>query len=413
MATLARDARQAARSLAKSDAPRRHAALLEIASLLRSRAGLILGENDADLAAARAAGIDGAMLDRLALDRDRLDGMARAVEEIAAMPELVGRVDASWTRPNGLEVSRVRIPLGVVAMVYEARPNVTTDAAALCLKTANAVVLRGGSEAFRSNQALGAVVTSALESSGLPARAVQVMPTSDRSALYELIACERDVDLVIPRGGEGLIRAVVEHSRVPVLKHDRGVCHVYVHAAADLDRAVAICVDAKARRPGVCNAAEAILIDRAIAGSFAPSLCRAMDAAGVEVRGDGEVRALGGDRVRPASESDWGTEFLAKIVAVRVVDGLDAAVEHIERHGSSHTESIVTRDAEAAERFLREVGSSTVLVNASTRFADGGELGLGAEIGISTSKLHAYGPMGAEGLTTTKFVVRGQGQIRG
>jgi glutamate-5-semialdehyde dehydrogenase len=412
VATLARDARQAARSLAKSDALRRHAALLEIASLLRSRAGAILGENAADLEAARAAGIDGALLDRLALDHDRLGGMARAVEEIAAMPEIVGRVDASWTRPNGLEVSRVRIPLGVIAMVYEARPNVTTDAAALCLKTANAVVLRGGSEAFRSNQALGAVVTSALESSGLPARAVQVMPTTDRSALYELIACERDVDLVIPRGGEGLIRAVVEHSRVPVLKHDRGVCHVYVHAAADPDRAVAICVNAKAQRPGVCNAAEAILIDRAIAAAIAPGLCRALDAVGVEVRGDEEVRALGGERVRAAAESDWGTEFLAKIVAVRVVDGLDAAVEHIERHGSSHTESIVTEDAVAAERFLREVGSSTVLVNASTRFADGGELGLGAEIGISTSKLHAYGPMGAEGLTTTKFVVRGQGQVR-
>ena len=412
MATLARDARQAARSLARSDAVRRHAALLEIASLLRSRAGAILGENAADLESARAAGIDGAMLDRLALDRDRLDGMARAVEEIAAMPEIVGRVDASWTRPNGLEVSRVRIPLGVIAMVYEARPNVTTDAAALCLKTANAVVLRGGSEAFRSNQALGAVVTSALESSGLPARAVQVMPTSDRSALYELIACERDVDLVIPRGGEGLIRAVVEHSRVPVLKHDRGVCHIYVHAAADQDKAVAICVNAKAQRPGVCNAAEAILIDRAVAASFAPALCRALDAAGVEVRGDEQVRALGGERVRPATESDWGAEFLAKIVAVRVVDGHDAAVEHIERHGSSHTESIVTEDAGAAERFLREVGSSTVMVNASTRFADGSELGLGAEIGISTSKLHAYGPMGAEGLTTTKFVVRGRGQVR-
>ena len=412
MATLARDARQAARSLARSDAVRRHAALLEIASLLRSRAGAILGENAADLESARAAGIDGAMLDRLALDRGRLDGMARAVEEIAAMPEIVGRVDASWTRPNGLEVSRVRIPLGVIAMVYEARPNVTTDAAALCLKTANAVVLRGGSEAFRSNQALGAVVTTALESSGLPVRAVQVMPTSDRTALYELIACERDVDLVIPRGGEGLIRAVVEHSRVPVLKHDRGVGHVYVHAAADPDRAVAICVNAKAQRPGVCNAAEAILIDRAIAATFAPALCRALDAAGVEVRGDEQVRALGGDRVRPASESDWGTEFLAKIAAVRVVDDLDAAVGHIERHGSSHTESIVTEDAGAAERFLREVGSSTVMVNASTRFADGSELGLGAEIGISTSKLHAYGPMGAEGLTTTKFVVRGQGQVR-
>lgn len=413
MALLAHDARQAARTLAKSDAPRRYGALMRVAALLRSRADEILGENAADVAAARANGLDPAMLDRLLLDGDRLEGMARAVEEIAAMPEVVGRVDASWRRPNGLEVSRVRIPLGVIAMVYESRPNVTTDAAALCLKTANAVILRGGSEAFRSNRALGRVVAAAIEESGLPVKAVQVMPTSERAALYELLGCERDIDLVIPRGGEGLIRAVVEHSRVPVLKHDRGVCHVYVHAAADHGRALAICVNAKAQRPGVCNAAEAILIDRAIAEGFAPALCRAMDEAGVEVRGDELVRALGGERVRPAGEADWGAEFLAKIVAVRVVDGLDAAVEHIERYGSSHTESIITEDAGAAERFLREVGSSTVMVNASTRFADGGELGLGAEIGISTSKLHAYGPMGAEGLTTTKFVVRGEGQIRG
>jgi glutamate-5-semialdehyde dehydrogenase len=306
----------------------------------------------------------------------------------------------------------VRIPLGVIAMIYESRPNVTTDAAALCLKTANAVILRGGSEAFRSNQALGRVVAAAVADSGLPARAVQVMPTADRAALYELLGCERDIDLVIPRGGEGLIRAVLEHSRIPVLKHDKGVCHVYVHAGADRERALAICVNAKAQRPGVCNAAETILIDRAIADWFVPALCGRMDEAGVEVRGDEMVRALGGERVNPASEADWDAEYLARIVAVRVVDGLDAAVAHIERHGSNHTEAIVTQDAAAAGRFTREVDSSTVLVNASTRFADGGELGLGAEIGISTSKLHAYGPMGAEGLTTTKFVVRGEGHIR-
>jgi len=413
VADLAHAAREAAHALAKTDAARRQFTLDRVAGSLRAQADAILAENAADVAAARAAGIAGAMLDRLQLDRERLDGMARAVEEIAAMPEVVGRVDARWQRPNGLEVTRVRIPLGVIAMIYESRPNVTTDAAALCLKTANAVILRGGSESFRSNQALGRVLAAALETSGLPPRAVQVMPTAERAALYELLACERDIDLVIPRGGEGLIRAVVEHSRIPILKHDRGVCHVYVHADADPDQALAICENAKVQRPGVCNAAETFLIDRAIAASFAPRLCLRMAELGVEVRGDEATRALGGAAVRAASEADWDAEYLAKIVAVRVVDDLAAAVEHIERHGSNHTEAIVTRDAGAAERFAREVGSSTVLVNASTRFADGGELGLGAEIGISTSKLHAYGPMGAEGLTTTKFVVRGDGHIRG
>ncbi len=413
VADLARAGREAARALAKTDAALRHVTLQRVAASLRTSASEILAENAADVAAARETGIAGAMLDRLVLDRSRLEGMARAVEEVAALPEVVGRVDSRWQRPNGLEVSRVRIPLGVIAMIYESRPNVTTDAAALCLKTANAVILRGGSEAFRSNQALGRVVAAAVVESGLPAAAVQVMPTVDRAAMYELLGCERDIDLVIPRGGEGLIRAVVEHSRVPVLKHDRGVCHVYVHAAADQDAALAICENAKVQRPGVCNAAETILVDRAVAASFLPRLCRRLAELEVEVRGDDATCAAGGDTVRPASEDDWGTEYLAKIVAVRVVDGLPAAVEHIERYGSNHTEAIVTSDAAAAERFTRDVGSSTVLVNASTRFADGGELGLGAEIGISTSKLHAYGPMGAEGLTTTKFVVRGDGHIRG
>jgi glutamate-5-semialdehyde dehydrogenase len=413
VADLARAAREAARALAKSDARGRHFTLQRLAAALRSRGDEILAENEADLASAREAGIGGAMFDRLRLDRDRLEGMARAVEEVAALPEVVGRVDTTWLRPNGLEVARVRIPLGVIAMIYESRPNVTTDAAALCLKTANAVILRGGSEAFRSNQALGRVVADAVAEGGLPAASVQMMPTVDRAALYELLGCARDIDLVIPRGGEGLIRAVTEHSRIPVLKHDRGVCHVYVHAAADADQALAICANAKAQRPGVCNAAETILIDRAIAESFAPRLVRHLAELEVEVRGDQTIQALGGEKVVAASEADWDAEYLAKIVAVRVVDDLDAAVAHIERHGSDHTEAIVTRDADAAERFTREVGSSTVLVNASTRFADGAELGLGAEIGISTSKLHAYGPMGAEGLTTTKFVVRGDGHIRG
>ncbi len=412
MVELARAAREASRSQARTDALTRCRALADIAERLRSGRAEILAANAADLEDGRAAGLSEAMLDRLRLDGKRLDGMASAVEEVAALPEIVGRVDSSWQRPNGLEVERVRIPLGVIAIVYESRPNVTTDAAALCLKTANACILRGGKESFRSNQALGRLLASALERAGLPAAAVQVMPTTDRGELYELLGRDEDIDLVIPRGGEGLIRAVVEHSRVPVLKHYKGVCHVYVHAAADLQMALAICENGKVQRPGVCNAVETILIDRAAAGDFVPALCRRFAELGVEVRGDEAVRALGGEKVVAATESDWSEEYLAAIVAVRVVDGLDRALAHIDSYGSSHTESIVTRDRDAAERFLRECGSSTVLVNASTRFADGGELGLGAEIGVSTTRLHAYGPMGAEGLTTTKFVVRGDGQVR-
>jgi glutamate-5-semialdehyde dehydrogenase len=409
---LARAARGASRALARADARLRGHALAHLAAGLRSVQNELLAANAVDLDGARAAGLSDAMVDRLRLDPRRLEKMAVAVEEVASLPDLIGRVDQRWERPNGLQVERVRIPLGVIAIVYESRPNVTTDAAALCLKTGNAVILRGGKESFHSNRALGQLVSSALDQAGLPPAAVQVMPTTDREALYQLLRCDEDIDLVIPRGGEGLIRAVVEHSRVPVLKHYKGVCHVYVHAAADQDMALAICENAKVQRPGVCNAAETILIDRTLAGSFAPRLCRRLAELGVEVRGDEATRALGGDQVVPASEADWGEEYLSLTVAVRVVDDLDQAVGHIERYGSSHTESIVTGDREAAERFLREVDSSTVLVNASTRFADGGELGLGAEIGISTSRLHAYGPMGAEGLTTTKFVVRGDGQVR-
>ena len=412
VADLARAAREAARTLAKATADQRRRALDLMAEAMTAREEDILAANAADLEAARAAGTGDAMLDRLKLDRTRLAAMARAVREVAELPEVVGRVDARWKRPNGLDVERVRIPLGVIAMIYEARPNVTTDAAALCLKTANAVILRSGSEAHRSSVALGRAIAWALEQAGLPAAAVQVMPTTDREALYELLTRDEEIDLVIPRGGEGLIRAVAERSRIPVLKHYKGVCHVYVHAAADLEMALRICENGKAQRPGVCNAVETILVDRAVAERFVPMLTSRFAALGVEVRGDETVRALGGAGVVPATEADWAEEYLAKIVAVRVVDGLDAAVAHIERFGSDHTESIVTRDPEVGERFLRECGSSTVVVNASTRFADGGELGLGAEIGISTTRLHAYGPMGAEGLTTLKFVVRGDGQVR-
>jgi len=352
------------------------------------------------------------MIDRLRLDPGRIEAIAAAVEEIAAQPELVGRVERVELRPSGIEVARMRIPLGVIAIVYESRPNVTVDAAALCLKAGNAVILRGGSEAFASNTALGAAIAAGLAEAGLPAAAVTLVPSTDRDAIRTLVGLDDLIDLCIPRGGEGLIRFVAEHARVPVIKHYKGVCHLYVHAAADLDMALALAENGKVQRPGVCNAVETILVDRAVADRLVPALCARLGAAGVEIRGDAEVQRLGGPAVVAAGDGDWAAEYLALIVAVAVVDDLDAALAHIARWGSDHTEAIVTDDPAAAERFLREVGSSTVCHNASTRFADGGQLGLGAEIGISTTRLHAYGPMGAEGLTTTKFIVRGTGQVR-
>jgi len=410
-AVLGRAARAAARRLARTSADQRRRALEAIAAeIRRSRAGL-LQANDLDLAGAGERGLSDAMIDRLRLTPERIAAMADAVTEVAGMPELLGRVERTEVRPSGLEVSRVRIPLGVIAIIYESRPNVTTDAAALCLKTGNACILRGGSEALHSNRALGGAVTAGLEAAGLPAAAVQVVASPDRELVRALLQRDQDIDLVIPRGGEGLIRFVAESSRIPVLKHYKGVCHIYVHVAADPDMALAICENAKVQRPGVCNAVETILVDRGIAERFVPALVARLSAAGVDIRGDEHTRALA-PGVTPAGEDDWHAEYLALIVAVRVVDDMDAAIAHIERYGSDHTESIITENAAAAERFLREVGSSTVMWNASTRFADGGELGLGAEIGISTTRLHAYGPMGAEGLTTTKFVVRGSGQVR-
>jgi glutamate-5-semialdehyde dehydrogenase len=408
---VAEAARRAARIVARAPGEARSAAIAAIADAIDAARPEILAANARDLAAAEGAGLAPAMLDRLRLDDARIAGLARAVREVAAAPEVLGRVERTERRPNGLEVQRVRIPLGVIAMIYEARPNVTTDAAALCLKAGNACILRGGREALESNRALLRAVQAGLVAGGLPAEAVQLVPLTDREAIADLVRLDDLIDLCIPRGGEGLIRYVAEHARVPVIKHYKGVCHVYVHAAADLDQALRIVENAKVQRPGVCNALETLLIDREVAPAFVPRLVAALGAR-VELRGDDTVRALGGPAVRPATEDDWRAEYLDLILAVRVVDGLPAAIDHIERYGSSHTESILTRDPAAAEQFLREVDSSTVMVNASTRFADGGELGLGAEIGISTTRLHAYGPMGAEGLTTTKFVVRGTGQIR-
>jgi len=408
---VAEAARAASRIVAKAPAAQRTAAIQAIGAAIEAHATEILAANARDLAAGEAAGLSAAMLDRLKLDPKRVAGLARAVAEVAAAPDLLGAVERSEVRPNGLEVSRVRIPLGVIAMIYEARPNVTTDAAALCLKAGNACILRGGREAIESNRALLRAVQAGLTAAGLPAEAVQLVPVTDREAIADLVKLEDLIDLCIPRGGEGLIRYVAEHARVPVIKHYKGVCHIYVHAPSDIAGAVAIVANAKVQRPGVCNAVETVLVDRAIAPTFIPALVAALGDT-VELRGDDTVRQLGGPSVRAAAEDDWYAEYLDLILAVRVVDGVDAAIAHIERYGSNHTESILTTDREIAERFVREVDSSTVMINASTRFADGGELGLGAEIGISTTRLHAYGPMGAEGLTTTKFVVRGNGQIR-
>ena len=402
---VAQAARAASRTLAKATASQRDAALHAIADAILADQG-ILAANAQDLVA--ATDLAPAMVDRLRLDAGRIGKLVAAIREVAQLPEILGRVERRETRPNGLEIERVRIPLGVILMIFEARPNVTTDAAALCLKTGNACILRGGREAQHTNRALAACVQRGLAAAGLPAAAVQLVPTTDREAIAELVKLDELIDLCIPRGGEGLIRYVAEHARVPVIKHYKGVCHVYVHAAADLALAEAIVENAKVSRPGVCNAAETVLIDRAIAERFVPRLIARLPQ--VELRGDETARALG--VANAATEADWGAEYLDLTLAVKIVDGVDAAITHIETYGSSHTEAIITTDAAAAEKFLRDCDSSTVLVNASTRFADGGELGLGAEIGISTTRLHAYGPMGAEGLTTTKFVVRGTGQVR-
>jgi glutamate-5-semialdehyde dehydrogenase len=410
--TMAKAARRAAREMARCPAGRKNAALVAMAGALRRQAAALKAENARDVAAARAAGLAGALIDRLTVTDETIAAMAGGLHEVARQPDPVGSCGPSQVRPNGLAVARMRIPLGVIGIIYESRPNVTVDAAGLCLKAGNAVILRGGSEAIHSNRALAAVIAGALAESGLPAKAVQVVPVADRQAVNSLLAQEEHIDLIIPRGGEELIRFVVANSRIPVLKHYKGVCHVYVDAGADPDMAEAVCFNAKVQRPGVCNAMETMLVHAAEAERFLPRMAARLAAAGVELRGCPEtMRLVPG--VVPAAEADWPAEFLDLILAVRVVPDMDAAIAHIAVYGSSHTDAIVTRDLERARRFVREVDSAVVLVNASTRFNDGGELGLGAEIGISTSKLHAFGPMGVEELTTTKFVVYGSGQTRG
>jgi glutamate-5-semialdehyde dehydrogenase len=411
MLALARQAKQAARTMAVVSTGVKNDLLQRMATALEAQGNLLLAANELDLGAAREQGLAPAMLDRLALDQARIRAMADGLREVALLPDPVGEITGMWRRPNGLQVGRMRIPLGVIGIIYEARPNVTADAAALCLKSGNAVILRGGSEAFHSNGAIGRVLQAELARLGLPATALQVVPTSEREAMTELLTLEEEIDLIIPRGGEGLIRFVSEHSRIPVIKHYKGVCHTFVDASADYDMAEEICLNAKVQRPGVCNAMETLLIHKDIAETFVPRMAAALQNRGVELRGCPVTREFA-PTVRAAGPEDWGTEFLDLILAVRVVDDLAEAITHIQRYGSSHTEAIVTRDYGNANRFLREVNSGVVMVNASTRFADGNQLGLGAEIGISTTKLHSFGPMGLEDLTTRKFVVLGDGQIR-
>jgi glutamate-5-semialdehyde dehydrogenase len=408
---MARAARQAAREMARCRSSRKNEVLQTIGDLLTRRADEIQAENHRDLTLARERGLSAAMVDRLTLDDATLASMITGLQEIQALEDPVGTRTAGRLRPNGLEVSRMRIPLGVIAMIYESRPNVTVDAAALCLKAGNAVILRGGSEALHSNRVLAAIIGEALTRCGLPPQAAQVVPVTDRSAVEALLRQEEHIDLIIPRGGEGLIRFVVQHSTIPVLKHYKGVCHVYVDQGADLNMAEDICFNAKVQRPGVCNAMETLLVHRDEAPALLPHLAGRMEDAGVELRGCPETLGILPGRTA-AQDADWSAEYLDLILAVKVVADMEAATAHIARYSSSHTEAIVTSDYDRARRFVREVDSSVVLVNASTRFNDGGQLGLGAEIGISTSKLHAFGPMGLEELTTTKFVVLGSGQIR-
>ena len=408
---LALAARAAQAAVAACDAATRRALIVAMAAQLEARLDLVLRANADDLRRAATAGAGKAVLDRLLLDAGRVRGMAAALREVAAQPDPLGAITRSERRPNGIMVERQRIPLGLVAMIYEARPNVTAEAAALCLKAGNAVLLRGGSEAAASNAAIAACLHAALRDVGMPEAAVSLVADTAREHVLELLQLTDLVDLAIPRGGESLIRFVAEHARVPVIKHYKGVCHLYVDRAADIGTAIGLLIDGKVSRPGVCNALETLLVHRDIAEEFLPPALAELRAHAVEVRGDARTRAIDAG-VLPATEADYAAEFLDLVIAVRVVDSLDQAIAHIRQHGSDHTEVIATADPVAADAFVRAIRSSAVMVNASSRFNDGGQLGLGAEIGISTTRLHAYGPMGAESLTIERFVVRGESQLR-
>jgi glutamate-5-semialdehyde dehydrogenase len=412
MAEIGRAARAGARVLALSPADQKNRALAAMAAAIRDQKQPILAANAEDLAEARAAGLSGSFLDRLTLNDARVEAMAAGIEVIRDLNDPVGAVMAAWTRPNGMTIERVRVPLGVVGIIYESRPNVTADAAALCLKAGNAAILRGGSDSLRSSRAIHAALEQGLRNAGLPAAAVQLVPTRDRHAVGLMLGgLDGNIDVIVPRGGKGLVARVQNEARLPVFAHLEGVCHIYVDRAADLDMAKKIVLNAKMRRTGVCGAAETVLLDRAAAATHLKPLLDELIEAGCEIRGDGETQSADA-RVKPASEEDWSAEYLDAIIAVGLVDGVDEAIAHIERYGSHHTDAIVTDDAAAAEKFLREVDSAIVLHNASTQFADGGEFGFGAEIGIATGRLHARGPVGVEQLTTFKYRIRGSGQIR-
>ncbi|MEW6392237.1 MAG: glutamate-5-semialdehyde dehydrogenase [Pseudomonadota bacterium] len=412
MADMGRTAREGARALRLASPEQRTAAIRAMAAEIRKAAPAILAANAEDLARAEANGVSGPMLDRLALDEKRLEGVAAGVEAVSEIPDPLGVATSRWTRPNGLDISRVRTPIGVIAMVYESRPNVTADAAALCVRSGNAVILRGGSECIASNLAIHAAIERGLEAADLPAGAVQAVKTPDRAAVGMILqGLDRSIDLIIPRGGKSLVARVQAEARAPVLGHLEGLNHVFVHAAADVKKATDIVVNAKLRRVSVCGAAETLLVDKAAADKLLPPIAQALVAAGCELRGDDAARAIV-PAMKAATADDWTTEYLAAILAVAVVDGVEGAAQHIATFGSGHTDAIVTEDAAAAEAFVAAVDSAIVLVNASTQFADGGEFGFGAEIGIATDKLHARGPVGAEQLTTFKYVVRGTGQTR-
>jgi glutamate-5-semialdehyde dehydrogenase len=396
--------------MARAHSEAKNLALREMAALLRQHRTEIQAENSKDVAAAEAE-LGAAKIDRLRITDGVLEDMATGLEEVAQLSDPVGTIGKMWTRPNGMKVGKMRIPLGVIGIIYESRPNVTVDAAGLCLKAGNAVILRGGSEAINSNSCLASILQEALKKGGLPAEAVQVVSTTDRQAVTELLKQEDNIDVIIPRGGESLIRFVVENAHMPVLKHYKGVCHIFVDASADVTMAETICMNAKVQRPGVCNAMETLLVHEAVAESFLPRVAKSLSEAGVELRGCQRTQTIL-PGVKEAAEADWFEEYLDLILAVRVVPNMAGAIEHIETYGSMHTEAIITTDYQRAHQFLQKVDSSVVLVNASTRFNDGFQLGLGAEIGISTSKLHAFGPMGVEELTTNKFVVLGDGQVR-
>jgi glutamate-5-semialdehyde dehydrogenase len=408
---MARKAKEVSHQLAQLSTVAKNRALLKMAEDLEEHQDHLINENQRDLATGERTRLSSSLIDRLKLTPSVIRGMAEGLREVARLPDPVGEVVKMWKRPKGLIVGRMRIPIGVIGIIYESRPNVTADAAGLCLKSGNSVLLRGGSEAFYSNQAIGQILQNTLDKMELPRQAIQVFPHTERKAVQEMLQLEDEIDLIIPRGGEELIRFVTNHSKIPVIKHYKGVCHIFVDETADLEMATRICLNAKVQRPGVCNAMETLLVHEEVARSFLPKVANLLEKEGVELRGCPHTKKIL-PAIKKAREEDWSQEYLDLVLSVKVVKGIEEALDHIEKYGSSHTEAILTSDYQNAQRFLKEVNSSCVLVNASTRFNDGFELGLGAEIGISTTKLHAFGPMGLEELTTTKFIVYGEGQIR-